>query len=354
MHRIDGAGHVNNTWVAEDPATNRPPTEITPEIMNALQEEIVNVIEPKLALDKNNNTQLVTAIGMMITQAMYGGDYKQSVRVATTAAINLAAPGASIDGVAMVAGNRFLEKDNATLAARGIYIWNGAAVAATRAADADNGAEFNSGAIIPVEEGTVNGNKNWQLTTDGTVTIGVTGLNFQEAGAASDATTLVKGLVKLATDALTQAGVDTLTAVTPASLSSRIATETRTGLVEKATPAEAQTFAADKFIDGALFGSVALGANQTWLDLTASRANAVTYTNSTGKPIQVLVSFADTNNSTATYTVNVGGVNIINALTYDLSGAYFGSSVASFIVPNGTTYAVSFTNANISKWSELR
>lgn len=244
MHRIDGAGHNNNTWVAEDPATNRPPTEITAAFMNAVQEEIAHVVEGAgIPLNKADNTQLRQAIAALIAAA---------------------------------------------------------------------------------------------------------------ATAVADATTSVKGILKLSTDAQTQAGVDTLTAVTPASLSSRIATETRTGLVEKATPAEARTFAADKFIDGALFGSVALGANQIWWDVTANRANAVTYTNSTGKPIQVLVSFADTNNLTATYTVNVGGVNIINALTYDASGAYWGSSVASFIVPNGTTYAVSFTNANISKWSELR
>lgn len=116
----------------------------------------------------------------MIEEAVNGGDYKASVRVASTVAINLAAPGANIDGIAMVAGDRFLEKDNATLADRGIYIWNGAAVPATRAADADDGAEFNGGAIIPVEEGTINRDTNWQLTNDGPVTIGATPLSFKK------------------------------------------------------------------------------------------------------------------------------------------------------------------------------
>lgn len=175
MHKIDGAGHVNGTWVNEDVTLNRPPTEITADIMNALQFEIVNVIEAAgLTLSKPQNTQLLTAIQTLIK----GGDYKDSVRVASTVPINLAAPGANIDGVAMAAGDRFLEKDHATLALRGIYIWNGAAVPATRALDADTGAEINSGAIIPVESGTVNADTNWQLTTDGTVTIGVTGLSF--------------------------------------------------------------------------------------------------------------------------------------------------------------------------------
>lgn len=65
MHRIDGAGHVNGRFVAEDPATSRPPTEITPEIMNALQEEIASLIEwvfGEGSLEKLNNTQLRQAL----------------------------------------------------------------------------------------------------------------------------------------------------------------------------------------------------------------------------------------------------------------------------------------------------
>ena len=55
----------------------------------------------------------------------------------------------------------------------------------------------------------------------------------------SYATTTSPGLVELATDAETQAGTDTLRAITPSNLSSRTATETRTGIAEIATQAEA-------------------------------------------------------------------------------------------------------------------
>jgi hypothetical protein len=148
---------------------------------HALGEEVRAVIvEGGLTPNISTLTQLRDAIKIIAK----GGDYKDSVRVASTAAINLAAPGANIDSVAMVAGDRFLEKDNATLADRGIYIWNGAAVPATRALDADTGAELNGGAIIPVEQGTANADTNWQITNDGVVTIGVTGLTFQQVGAA--------------------------------------------------------------------------------------------------------------------------------------------------------------------------
>lgn len=50
-------------WVDEDPATNRPPTEFTPEIMNALQEELATLIEwAGLILAKADNTQLKQAL----------------------------------------------------------------------------------------------------------------------------------------------------------------------------------------------------------------------------------------------------------------------------------------------------
>lgn len=158
-------------------------TDFNAEFCNSVQEELANVIEPKFPLNINNRSQLLTAISMMIAEAVNGGDYKASVRVATTVAINLAAPGATIDDAVMVVNDRFLDKDNATLADRGVYVWNGAAVPATRALDADTGAEFNGGAIIPVEQGTVNADTNWQITNDGVVTIGVTGLTFAQVGA---------------------------------------------------------------------------------------------------------------------------------------------------------------------------
>lgn len=138
---------------------------------------------PTPAFGDNDTSIATTAFVQAALAALSNtGDYKDSVRVATTAPINLAAPGANIDGVAMVAGNRFLDKDHATTALRGIYIWNGAAVPATRATDADDGAELNGGAIIPVEEGTINKDTNWQLTTNGVVVIGSTALTFERFG----------------------------------------------------------------------------------------------------------------------------------------------------------------------------
>lgn len=127
-------------------------------------------------------------------------DYKTSCRVATTA--NLAALSGllTIDGVVLVAGDRVLVKDQAAGSQNGIYV---AAVGAwARAADADDGAKLNSGAIIPIEAGTANGDTLWMLTTDGAITIGVTALAFSNiqgnvgtAGTYDVVTTDAKGRV---------------------------------------------------------------------------------------------------------------------------------------------------------------
>src|SRR5215218_7068057 len=70
-----------------------------------------------------------------VDSAVEGLNWKDSVRAATAANINLSSPGSTIDGVSMSSGDRFLAKDQTTASENGIYIWNGAAVAATRAAD---------------------------------------------------------------------------------------------------------------------------------------------------------------------------------------------------------------------------
>ena len=44
MDRINGAGHIGHMFVAEDAGIGRPPTEITEEWLNGVQEEIVGVI----------------------------------------------------------------------------------------------------------------------------------------------------------------------------------------------------------------------------------------------------------------------------------------------------------------------
>ena len=68
MDRINGAGHVNRRFVMENVAAGRPPTEITNSWLNAVQEEIVNVIlAAGIVLDPASENQLATAIAELIS-----------------------------------------------------------------------------------------------------------------------------------------------------------------------------------------------------------------------------------------------------------------------------------------------
>lgn len=87
------------------------------------------------------------------------------VRVALTANVNLAAPGATLDGVTMVSGDRFLATAQTTGTQNGAYVWNGAAAAATRTTDSDATGEVLDGTIVAVAEGTSAGAQFIQTAT---------------------------------------------------------------------------------------------------------------------------------------------------------------------------------------------
>lgn len=110
-----------------------------------------------------------------VDAARMGMDIKESVRAATTA--NIALTGTqTIDGIALVAGDRVLVKDQTTTSQNGIYVV--AAGAWTRATDADASAEVTPGIFTFVEAGTTQGDTGWILTTDAPITLGTTGLTF--------------------------------------------------------------------------------------------------------------------------------------------------------------------------------
>ncbi len=105
-------------------------------------------------------------------------DGKQSVRVATTAAISLSGL-QTVDGIVVAAGDRVLVKNQAAAAQNGIYV--AASGAWSRSADADASLEVTPGMLVPVEQGTVNADSVWQLTTDFPLSLGSTALTFEVA-----------------------------------------------------------------------------------------------------------------------------------------------------------------------------
>lgn len=132
-------------------------------------------------------TSALHAASKQYVDAMVSGQrIHDSVRAASASGvnINLASPGATIDGVSMSSGERFLAKDQSTGNQNGVYIWNGAASAATRATDFDGNSstgEVVGGATFWVNEGSTNADTAWTLTTDGAITVGTTTLTFTQS-----------------------------------------------------------------------------------------------------------------------------------------------------------------------------
>ena len=110
-----------------------------------------------------------------------GLDVKASVRAATTS--NIVLSGAqTIDGVAVIAGDRVLVKNQTTASQNGIYV--AAAGAWSRSADADQDAEVTAGMFTFVEEGTANADTGWVLSTDNPIVVGTTNLTFVQFSSA--------------------------------------------------------------------------------------------------------------------------------------------------------------------------
>ena len=108
-----------------------------------------------------------------------GLEPKQSVRAASTANIAALSGAMTLDGVALVAGDRVLVKDQSTASQNGLYVV--AAGAWARSSDADTWAKLVS-AYVFVESGTVNADMGYLATVDPGGTLGTTGVTFVQFG----------------------------------------------------------------------------------------------------------------------------------------------------------------------------
>src|SRR3954454_9482063 len=171
-------------------------------------QKLTSVADPTSAQD--------AATKNYVDNAVQGLSWKTAARVATTANITLSGT-QTIDGVAVIAGDRVLVKDQTTPSQNGIYLV--AAGAWTRTNDADSSAELIN-ATIYVSEGTANADRVWTLTTNASITVGTTALTFAEVngGTTPAASTTTAGKVELATATETEARSDGTLAVTPAGL----------------------------------------------------------------------------------------------------------------------------------------
>lgn len=169
-----GLGNVDNTSDVNKPVSTAQQTALDAKL-NLSGGTMTGPIV--LSADASASMQAVTY--QQLQAAVMGVGKRSRVRVASTANINLASPGATINGVTMAAGDQFLAKDQTTPAQNGVYVWNGSAVAATRAAEFDTWAEF-PGSIIGVYEGTVAADTLWFCTNNDGGTLGTTAIVFSQ------------------------------------------------------------------------------------------------------------------------------------------------------------------------------
>lgn len=126
------------------------------------------------ALVKVSGTDYDTTFTTLTLANLPDAWVKKACRVATTANITLSGT-QTIDGIAVVAGDRVLVKNQSTASQNGIY--DVAAGAWSRSADA-NTASYLAGSLVSVDLGTVNGGKVYDTDFKSTDTVGTTAMTW--------------------------------------------------------------------------------------------------------------------------------------------------------------------------------
>ncbi len=166
---------------------------------------------------------------------------------------------------------------------------------------------------------------------------------YSGAGSIASATASIAGIVKIV-DSLSSTATDAaLTANQGKVLGGRTqqATTTNVGISRFADASEVanksnSNVAINPSNAATIAQSTDLGVGQTWQNVTASRVSGQTYTNNTGRPIQLYIVAG-----TAGSRIQIGSASL----------STHGSSLVQPVIPNGVSYNYS---GAFSEWWELR
>lgn len=159
--------------------------------------------------------KIMNNIANVIRQDFHNFDYKDSVVAATTASFTMASAASTntlvlangeggfnnsantytVDGISLTQGQRVLIKDGVNSASSGVHgKWNGiytvgdltgTTLTLTRAEDFGASGEIHAGCQVHIERGGTNGDTNYVVTTDGTITVGTTAISFTNIASVS-------------------------------------------------------------------------------------------------------------------------------------------------------------------------
>lgn len=135
--------------------------------LNLGNQNINNLLDPTTAQQ--------AATKNYVDNAIAGLSWKAPARGASTANIAALTGTMTLDGVALIAGDRVLVKNQTTGSANGVYVV--AAGAWARSTDCSTAAELLNMAIY-IEEGTTQADTGWVMTNNAPITVGTTALVY--------------------------------------------------------------------------------------------------------------------------------------------------------------------------------
>jgi hypothetical protein len=188
---ISGAGSNTHAQIDSHVASSANPHSVTKaqvglSNVDNVQQMPLSYLDTDVNLAANSDAKVASqkAVRTFVEGKLAGLVWKDKVRLATTGPGTLStsfANGQSIDGVALVTGDRILIKNQANGAENGIYKVN-ASGAPTRDSDANTGAMLINASVF-VSEGAINADTAWTCNNNA-ITIGTTAIAFVQFGGA--------------------------------------------------------------------------------------------------------------------------------------------------------------------------